>query len=187
MNLVFARNFDALTALRFGRFDRALTGGSDELFDLPIAGLAQLRAGRVDDARATAAHIEKLNGGDPTRGYLPQLFLARLAEAQGKDAEARAWFERARQNQEVEYYGEIVPNIPAQEALGGYFLRRSAYAQAVSAFNDCLATYPNDPRALFGLATALTAQGNAPAAAAVRERFDAIWKGADTTLTIDAL
>jgi tetratricopeptide (TPR) repeat protein len=187
MNAVFGRNFDALTALRFGRYDEALGNGTDESFDLPIRGLAQLRAARLDEAQETAALIRKQNGGAPTQGYLPQLFFARLAEAQGDDRDARLWLKRAEGNQEVDFFGEIIPNVPAQEAQGGYFLRHGDAADAIEAFDDCLKAYPDDPRALFGLSAALTAQGKAVEAAAARNRFDAIWSGADTTLTIDDL
>jgi tetratricopeptide (TPR) repeat protein len=187
MNAVFARDFDPLTALRFGRYADALGAGTDESFDLPIRGLALLHEGRLDEALATATLIRKQNGGAPTRGYLPQLFFARLAEAQGNDRDARLWLARAQTNQQVDFFGEIIPNIPAQEAFGGYFLRRGTYPSAVEAFDDALKAYPNDPRALFGLSAALRAQGKTAEAAAARDRFDSLWAGADTTLTIDDL
>ncbi|MBV8148179.1 MAG: tetratricopeptide repeat protein [Candidatus Eremiobacteraeota bacterium] len=184
MNSVFARNFDPLTALRFGRYADALAGaGTDESFDLPIRGLALLHANRLADARLTAALIRKQNGGEPTRGYLPQLFFARLAEAEGNNREARLWLTRAQENQKAEFFGEIIPSIPAQEALGGYLLRRTDFAAAVDAFENALNAYPNDPRVLFGLSAALTALGKTAEAEAARDRFDRLWAGADTTLT----
>ncbi len=187
MHAIFQRDFAALTALRFGRYGDALAAGTDGSFDLPIRGLAELHAGRLDEALATAQLIRKQNGGDPKRGYLPQLFLARLAEAKGNDRDARTWLARAQQNQEADFFAENIPYVPASEALGGYLLRRAEYAKAAVAFNDCLKAYPNDPRALFGLAAALTGDGNVAAAAVARGRFDVLWAGADTTLTIDDL
>lgn len=187
MHAIFQRDFAALTALRFGRYGDAFAAGTDASFDLPIRGLAELHDSRLNEALATAALIRKQNGGDPKRGYLPQLFFGRLAEAQGDDRDARVWFTRAQQNQEADFYAEDIPYVPASEALGGYLLRRGEYAKAAAAFNDCLKAYPNDPRALFGLAGALAGEGNAADAAVARERFDALWMSADTTLTIDGL
>ena len=183
MNAVFARNFDALTALRFGRYSEALGNGTDESFDLPIRGLALLHENRLNEAQLTASLIRKQNGGEPTHGYLPQLFFARLAESEGDDRDARLWLKRALGNQEVDFFGEIIPDIPAQEALGGYLLRRAAFAGAVEAFEGALKAYPNDPRALFGLSAALTAQGKTAEAAVARNRFDGLWADGDTTLT----
>jgi len=178
--------FTALTALRFGRYADAGAASSDELFGQWIAGLAEVRLGRLADAKATAAAIRK-QYGTPTRGYIPQLFFARLAEADGNDRDARQWLEQARDNQRAEFYAEIIPFVPAGEALGGYLLRAQRYAEAAAAFDDCLARYPNDPRALFGLAQALAAQGKTAEAAQARSRFDAAWTGADTTLSIGDL
>lgn len=183
---LFDGKFAALTALRFGRYADAAAAGSDELFGPWIAGLAEAHLGRLADAKAAAAAIRK-QYGTPTRGYIPQLFFARLAEADGNDRDARSWLNQARVNQRSEFYAEIIPFVPAGEALGGYLLRTQRYAEAAAAFDDCLARYPNDPRALFGLTQALAAQGKAAEAAQARSRFDAAWTGADTTLSIGDL
>jgi tetratricopeptide (TPR) repeat protein len=186
LNGLFDGKFTALTALRFGRYDAALNAGPDQLFAPWIAGLAALHLGRTDNARDAAATAAK-SYGTPTRGYVPQLFLARLAEADGKDAGVRMWLQRAIGNQRADFYAEIIPFFPAGEALGGYLLRTQRYAQAESAFTTSLAAYPNDPRALFGLAKALAAQGKTAEAAQAQARFDAAWAGADTSLTIGDL
>ena len=46
---------------------------------------------------------------------------------------------------------------------------------------------PHDLRALFGLATALAAQGRAQESASVKAEFDAAWQHADTPLTVNGL
>ena len=178
--------FTALTALRFGRYADAATAGADELLGPWIAGLADIHLGRITEAREAATTIRK-QYGTPTRGYVPQLFFARLAEADGNDTQARSWLNQARQNQRADFYAEIIPFVPAGTALGGYLLRTQRYADAASAFNASLAVYPNDPRALFGLSQTLAAQGKAAEAAEARKRFDAAWAGADTTLSIGDL
>ena len=119
-------------------------------------------------------------------GYLPQLFLARLAEADGRYAEAELWIERSRTNQRADFAGELIPLVPAGEALGDLRLRHGDTSGAIAAFTDVLAAYPNDPRALFGLARALQANGETAQAAATRARFEKEWEGADTSVD-DAL
>ena len=186
MTDLFPFSYDMLTALRFGRYEAATAAGLDAYFSDPIRGLADLRLGHLDDAHALAAQLLKIYG-TPTRGYVAQLFLARLAEADGKFDEARAWLQRAIDNQHAIYAWEFIPEMPAEEALGGFELRRHDYTGAERAFNDCLHAYPDDPRALFGLAQTLEGEGNAVQAAQARARFDAAWTGADTSLTIDDL
>jgi tetratricopeptide (TPR) repeat protein len=178
--------YDALTALRFGRYEQAAASRSTTTFDLPVRGLALLHLGRTAEARAVADRMLRTIG-TPSKGYLPELFLARLAEAGGDDAHARSWLDLAIANQHAYFSGEIVPEIPAEEALGGYLLRRRRFAQAAQAFSDALAAYPNDPRARFGLSLALERQGRTAEAAQGRQLFEAAWAGADTTLTIDDL
>jgi hypothetical protein len=182
LNGLFDAQFTALTALRFGRYDEARSAGSNQLYGPWIAGLADIHLGRIAEAKAAANSIRK-QYGTPTRGYVPQLFFARLAESDGNDREVRSWLDRARNNQRADFYAEIIPLVPADVALGGYLLRTQQYSEAVTAFTASLAAYPNDPRGLFGLAEALTAQGKTAEAALARQRFDAAWTGADTTLS----
>jgi hypothetical protein len=177
MASVFDESFDALTALRFGRYVAAYAASGDQFAGESVHGLAAIHLGRLDDARAIGARLRK---GNTAQGYLPQLFLGRLAESDGKFDEAERWIERARTNQHADFSGELIPLFPAEEALGELDLRRGENAPAVAAFRDALDAYPNDPRALFGLATALDAQGERAQAAAARTRFAMEWKGADT-------
>lgn len=186
MNAAFDTKFDALTALRFGHYTDAYSGGADEFGGLSVRGLAAIHLNRLAEAHAIATRVHTTLG-DPPNGYLPQLFYGRLAEADGKNDEAVRWIERSAANERSNFSGELIPFLPADEAFGGFFLRRNATAQAAAAFNAALNAYPNDPRALFGLAAALQGEGeNAPAALA-RSRFDAEWAGADTQLDADAL
>jgi tetratricopeptide (TPR) repeat protein len=137
----------------------------------------------TDEAAALAKAV---GTKDSVQGYLPQLFLARLAEAQGNDDGAQQWLERALATQQRAPGGELIPWIPAGEAMGTLALGRGDSAGAVTAFKATLRAYPNDPRALYGLAQALSAEGQADEAAAMRARFQTIWKDADTPVA-DAL
>ncbi len=140
-------------------------------------GIAALQLGHTADARAIAARITP---ADPKLGYLPQLFLARLAEAEGRFDDALRWIAQARDNQRADFSGEQIPLFPADEALGDLYFRRGESARAAAAYTGALDAYPNDPRALFGLTKALTAQGDRAQATAARARFEMQWKGADT-------
>jgi tetratricopeptide (TPR) repeat protein len=176
--------FAGLTAWRFGRYADAYaaTDGSVQS-DLAVRGYAALRLGKLGEARSLAA---KLQSG-VVAGYTAMLFLARLAEAEGKFDEANRWIDRAMAAENASFENELLPLQPALEARGGLALRRGRYADAATAFRAALAAYPNDPRAFFGLAAALTGLGQTADATAARAQFDAAWKGADTTLTIDDL
>ncbi len=178
-------NFGALTALRFGDYAGAYAAAGNQYGGAAVRGLAALALQHTSEARGIAAALMK-NGG-PKRGYLPQLFLARLAETDGNERDAVRWLEAAIANQRADYSGELIPYVPAGEALGALYLRRGANAQAIDAFNATLLTYPNDPRALYGLAAAMTADGQVTQAAATRARFEKEWKGADVTMDAAAL
>jgi hypothetical protein len=185
MNAAFDENFDAITALRFGRFEQAYA--SSEGFGGPsVRGLAALQLNRLADAHAIAASVHRAEG-DPSNGYIPQLFYARVAEADGNDAQAQRWIERAIANQHANFAAESLPLLPAEEALGGLLLRQGSSVGAATAFNAALAAYPSDPRALYGLAKALAQDGESSQSASIRARFDAEWAGADTQLDANAL
>jgi hypothetical protein len=179
----FDESFDGLTALRFGRYDVAYAVAGTPFGGQSVRGIAALRLGHRSEAHAIAAHVA---AGNTAHGYLPQLFLARVAEADGNNTEAKRWIQRAIDNQRADFSGELIPLWPAAEALGGLYLRSGDAADAVAAFTDALVAYPNDPRALFGLTTALTEQGARAQAEATRARFELEWKGADTNAS-DAL
>lgn len=173
----FDQDFDAVTALRFGRSSAAYAA-NDGAFGYPsVRGLAALRLGRTAQARAIARQVA---AGNTSQGYVPQLFLAEAAAAGGKPDDVVRWIERARDNQRTEFDGELIPLFPADETLGAVALRQGDFAGAVSAFTSALAAYPNDPRALYGLAIALAARGQTAQAAATHARFQAEWEGADT-------
>jgi tetratricopeptide (TPR) repeat protein len=179
MSAAFGSNFDPVTALRFGHYDAAYAADGNEFAGVDVRGLAALHLGRVSDAKTLAAHLPAQNA---PRGYLPQLFLAELAEADGKYDDAEHLLEQGVANQQSGFSGELIPLIPAGEALGFLRLRRGDPSGAVTAFTDTLAAYPNDPRALFGLAQALEASSKPADAAATRARFKNEWEGADTTV-----
>jgi Tfp pilus assembly protein PilF len=183
MSSAFDTKFDALTALRFGHYADAYAAEGDEFAAQSVRGLAALQLGRVAEARALEKRVAPIA---TAQGYFPQLFLARLAETDGKYDEAERWIAQARTNQQAAFEGELIPLLPADEALGDLRSRRGDAVGAIAAFTQGLDAYPNDPRALFGLAAALTTVGDAAKARSALEQFAKQWKGADTNVR-DAL
>jgi len=183
MAAAFDVSFEGITALRFGRYGVAFDAAGTQFGGAAVRGLAALHLGRTNEARTLASRVPT---GTGTSGYLQQFFLARLAEAQGRDDEALHWTQQALQSQHNDFSGELIPLIPAGEVLGDFELRQGNVAAAAAAFSSDLADYPNDSRALFGLAEALSASGAGAQAAAARARSEQTWQGADTSLD-DAL
>lgn len=183
MTSQFGVGFDALTALRFGRYQSAYDAPADEFGDPAVRGLAALQLGRIDNAQTIAKQVTPQAA---SHGYVPQLFLASLAKAQGRYDDAQSWLEKAAAAQHAGFEAELIPFFPALEALGALRLRHGDFGGAAQAFEADLSAYPNDPRALFGLAQALRALGDASRAAATQAHFQKVWQGADTSL-VDTL
>ena len=162
MTTAYGISFDALTALRFGHDADAYAAADPQYGNPAVQGWAALMLGRGGEAQATASALEKSRA---TLGYLTPLFLARVDEADNDFAQARQWIARASREQSDDFSGELIPFIPAGDALGDLELRAGDRAAAVSAFTQTLSTYPNDPHALGGLAAARGSAGAASAGA----------------------
>ena len=172
MNVAFATPYDGLTALRFGRFTDALRFARDDtVAGLAVRGCAALALGQIATARDAATRLRKIS----TSGYLAELFLARLAEREGNGDQARRWLDQAVDEQATADSGELLPLLPALEVRGELALRGRAYDDAVAGYRAALAAFPDDPRALFGLAAGLQALGRDAEAASARARFRAVW------------
>lgn len=172
----------AFTALRFARYQEAYALTETPQFrDAAIRGLAALRLGKLDEARAMRTQLGNATGDSI------DLFLARLAESDGRIADAYRALDHLAAYQKNAFAGEMIPLWPALAARGGLALRQHDYTKAAAAFRADLAAYPRDPRALFGLAAAFDGLGDASGAQAARDAFTEAWAGADTTLTIDDL
>src|SRR3569833_1728912 len=70
-------------------------------------------------------------------------------------------------------YGEPPPWFyPVRESLGALLLRHGSATEAAAVFTENLRLSPNDPRALVGLAAALSAAGRKADATAAQARFE---------------
>lgn len=167
---------------RFNRWPDILAESDDDDSTLAAAKvLALARTGAFERARAA---FEQLPGAEKA-GPLGVMAQARLDEHAGKvNAAANALRVLASQ-QFANYDAEYLPPVPAIEALGGLYLRAGAATDAIAAFREALAHYPDDPRALYGLGIAYGKAGKAAESAQATAAFLRRWEGADTALSPD--
>lgn len=152
MDATYGTSYDALTALRFGRYSEAFALAADASpTQLAVRGLAALQLDNEAAARDAADRLRKLT----TYGDLVQIFFAKLAQHEGRYDEAVRWIDRAVKTQRDSFAAELIPLLPALEVRGAMALQHAAYDDAAAAFRAALAAYPNDPRARAGLNDAL--------------------------------
>ena len=72
--------------------------------------------------------------------------------------------------------------LPSRQALGAALLRSGDASGAEKAYRENLRRNPESGRTLFGLRSALAAQGRSHQAADVQKRFERAWRAADVTL-----
>jgi tetratricopeptide (TPR) repeat protein len=75
---------------------------------------------------------------------------------------------------------------PVRQVLGAVLLAAGRAGEAEAVFREDLSRHPENGWSLFGLARSLEAQGKAEAAA-VRQRFETAWAGADVALSSSRL
>jgi len=159
-----------ITWARFGHWDWIAHSDSAQQFYAPLArGLADVHLGTMPDARSMLALYGTLDTD------YRWMLAAAIDEHDGRISTAVDDLQRAIAYQDREDEGEQLPVIPARESLGALYLRQKMYAQAQDAFRDALARFPNDPRALYGLALAQQALGEAVSSAQTLKSFTAIW------------
>ncbi len=71
---------------------------------------------------------------------------------------------------------------PIRHALGATLMQEERYAEAEVVYREDLERLPDNGWSLYGLARALTLQGDKEEAVAVEARFDQVWASADTRL-----
>lgn len=113
---------------------------------------------------------------------------AAIARRRGDTKAEIEFFTKAVAAEDTLDYSEPPLSIsPVRENLGGALLRDGQNAEAERVFREDLRRNPGNGRSLFGLMTALQAQGKKDEASAVRSRFRQAWKYADITLTVEEL
>ena len=192
--------------VRFGMWDELLAEAApDAKLAALTAGYRYARAtalaakGRVDEAKAELAELEKLaaaataddsaglNSAADVLAVAVLVGKARIAQSQQHDDEAIALLTEAATKEDQLAYDE--PSdwfFPVRHLLGAALLRAGRPQDAEAVYLEDLRRHPENGWALYGLAQSLAAQHKDAEALAVRQRFDKAWKSADITLTASA-
>lgn len=158
------------TWARFGEWKRIAASNAGNEFYAPLArGLAELHLGNLTEARRMLFLYGNIDAD------YRWILTAALDEHDGRLNVAVSDLERALAYQQREDGAEQLPVFPAGESLGALYYRHDEYAQARDAFRAALARYPNDPRALYGLALAQRALGEEVSSQQTLKSFSAIW------------
>jgi tetratricopeptide (TPR) repeat protein len=149
-------------------------------------GMASVAAGRLAQAEADAQNLDK--EGDGVAKIAASVVRGTIARARGDQAAEIADLQRAVKLQDDEGYSEP-PSFffPVRESLGGALLRADRAAEAQAVFRADLVKNPQNPRSLFGLATALEHAGNADVAALEQAAFRQAWRYSSATLDVGDL
>ena len=170
-------------------------------FWLYARGAAAAGSGRLVEAEKEREALRKaVEAMPPERLFGPQNTVratiavaafdldGRIARARKDAREAIESWKRAVAAEDALAYDEPASwQIPMREALGAAFLADGQAAEAEKVFRADLDRHPRNPRALFGLAESLKAQGKTADAAWVRAAFETAWKDADTKISVEDL
>jgi tetratricopeptide (TPR) repeat protein len=77
--------------------------------------------------------------------------------------------------------------VPVRHALGAFLLKDGQATEAEAVYREDLRRWPDNGWSLFGLAASLETQGKKAEAAAVRAKFDELWKHADVKIPSSCL
>jgi tetratricopeptide (TPR) repeat protein len=163
-------------------------------------GMALAATGKISDAEAAkkafdaaVAKIPKEQGfGFTKAAAIMQIsgavLDARIAEARGNSITAIDALKKGVTAQDALAYDEP-PDwfFPVRESLGGALLRAGNAAEAEKVFREDLIRNPRNGRSLFGLWQALVAQNKMTDAAWAKSQYEAAWRDADVTLSVENL
>ena len=129
------------------------------------------------------AKFGEMNLASDVFAVAAQVAEARIATARGQNNEAIAHWKKAVELQDKLNYNEPADwYYPIRESLGATLLAAGKAEEAEEVFRDDLLLNPRNPRSLYGLQEALTAQNKASDAMWVRAQFVEAWKNADVQL-----
>jgi tetratricopeptide (TPR) repeat protein len=187
-----------LTLLTFGRWQEVLEEPLplEELEHATLMaryarGVAFAALGRTDEALAVLDVVEELTadaGNDPYANPVPHItnhiLAGEIALRTGNAEEAVMHFAAAVKIEDGMLYEE--PPLwyyPARHSLGRALLEAGQPDEAEDVYRRDLERFPENGWSLFGLATALDAQGKTTQAQDVWGRFEIAWARADVELT----
>ena len=196
--------------LRFGKYDEAIALPAPPA-NRPVMtawwrftrGVAFARSGRVEQAAAERTALDAalsqvpataLFGGTGLESATTVLDIAkmvldaRIAQARGATDVALAHWQKAVAAADRLAYDEPpVWFYPLRESLGAALLAANRAPDAERVFREDLVRHRRNPRALFGLRESLRRQDKTADADWVDRAFNAGWKNADSTLSIEGL
>jgi tetratricopeptide (TPR) repeat protein len=158
------------TWARFGQWQRIASSTATNEFYAPLArGLTDVHLGAIADAHKMLALYGNIDAD------YRWILAAAIAEHEGRIPDAVAALQRAIAYQQREDGAEQLPVFPADERLGALYYRQKDYVKAQDAFAAALQRYPNDPRALYGLALVQRALGEAVSSQQTLKTFTVLW------------
>ncbi len=194
--------YEAMTMLRFGRFDEILelddppTGGIQRGFWDFARGYAYLRN---DESERAAVYLERVRraaemtpDGERFRGHsaadllgvVSGILEGEILRQEGETDRAIEVLEAAIEREDGLRYDEPEPlNFSARHWLGNLLLELERYPEAERVFRAALEDHPMNGWSLFGLEAALRRQGQKPEAEQVYKLFQSAWARSDTWIT----
>ena len=187
--------YQVLSLIRFGRFDEVLEIKKRPNDPIEAGawdfgqGYAKLRGGdknaadrylkRLLETAATSKAVFRFHDAQDLLGTLGGILEGEKNRADGDTEKALLSFKRAVAFQDAMIYDEPEPlPFAARHWLGAELLETKKYADAEQVYRQDLKRHPHNGWSLFGLKTALAAEGN-PSDEAARE-FDSSWARSDT-------
>jgi tetratricopeptide (TPR) repeat protein len=201
------RHLPWLTLARFGRWDDVLKvpqppATNDFLIDRAMwhfaRGLAFAAQKQTDKAASEHTSMAKLVSSEDAKkldapafpatamlGIAEQWLAGKVAGVKGDTAAMIEHLQKAvKAEDELPYMEPAYWSIPVRPTLGAALLNSGKLKEAEEVFREDLQRWPRNGWALFGLESALVAQGKSDSAGIVRREFDAAWKRADTKLDL---
>lgn len=194
--------YEAMTLLRFGRFDEILelddppAGGIQRGFWDFARGYAYLRSDEPDRASIYLEKVrratEKIPDNESFRGHsavdllgvVAGILEGEILRQEGNSDKAIEVLEAAIEREDGLRYDEPEPlNFSARHWLGDLLLEVERYSEAEAVFRAALDDHPMNGWSLFGLEAALRAQGHVTEADEAHDRFFQSWARSDTWIT----
>jgi len=187
-----------LTLTTFGRWDDVLAEPlppAEIRFPTAMAhyarGVAYAAKGDFANAKVALDTLLAIDAATPADAeakaaisIAPHALMGEIATRSGKAEEGIEHFRQALAIEDKGLYFEPPKwYYPIRQSLGAALLKAGRNAEAEQVYRDDLKRFPENGWSLYGLATALKAQGKAAEASAVEKRFASAWTDADVKLT----
>ncbi len=176
-------NLPRVVALRFHQWNTLTTQGTGAF----VTAMVEIHDHELAEA---AAHGKELSAqtDSTTAQVAGAVIAASIARERGETQAAIGALTHAIALEDDSGYQEPPAFwYPVRETLGALELETSHAREAADIFRADLAKNPNNPRSLFGLATALDRIGDTAGAEDARKRFEIAWSHADVGLTVEDL